>query len=440
MAKDMTKGSLVRTLVSFSLPLILSGLLQQLYSWADAFIVGNVEGELSLAAIGATGTVSNLFVMIITGFTLGLSVLAAQQYGSGEREKLKGILSSFAVVLGGSFLALSICGILAAGPLLRLLNTPEDMFPIAERYLKIILAGVPFLTVYNVYAGVLRGVGDSRAPFLSVLVSSVANVLLDLLFVAALHLGAPGAAAATVLSQALMTVFILLYTHRRYGYLHFRLNREAVNAQTLRQGLRLGLPPAIQSSITSVGNLALQNFMNSFGTQTVAAITTSYRIDSLIMLPIINLGSGISTVTAQNIGAGDRRRAQKAFWVGTALMAVVSLCLMVLVLSIAGDLIALFGVGEEAVSIGRSFFQAIAVFYLVYGLAMSTRGFLEGLGDMTFSSLAGISSLGVRVLLSYTLGPRWGNMTIAYAEIFSWILLLVLYAARFLRKRRGLRT
>lgn len=169
MAKDMTKGSLVWNLVSFSIPLILSGILQQLYSWADAFIVGNVEGEAALAAIGATNAITNFFIIAITGFTAGVSILSAQYFGKGNHSIQKKILSSFIIVLGTAFLLISVIGIFGANGFLKLLDTPEDILGMARSYLQIVLVGMPFLNIYNIYSAVLRGIGDSKAPFYSVL-------------------------------------------------------------------------------------------------------------------------------------------------------------------------------------------------------------------------------------------------------------------------------
>ena len=171
-------------LLKFSLPLIFSGILQQLYNWADAFIVGNVEGELALAAIGATTTVVNFYVTAITGFTLGVSIFIAQQYGSGERAFISTILSTFSIFLGCIFLVLSGLGIFFTHPLLLLLHTTADTIILAKEYLQIIFLGIPFLAVYNVYSAALRGIGDSKAPFYSVLLSSIVNVILDIVFVA----------------------------------------------------------------------------------------------------------------------------------------------------------------------------------------------------------------------------------------------------------------
>lgn len=436
MAKDMTQGSLARTLAEFSIPLILSGVLQQLYSWADAFIVGNIEGEAALAAIGATTAATNLFVMAITGFTSGISILSARFYGSGDREMQKKILFSFTLILGMAALILSLVGVTAADLVLRLLHTPEDIFEMARGYLRIVLCGVPFITIYNVYAAVLRGIGDSKAPFLSVLVSSGVNVILDIIFVGGLRLGTGGAAAATVLSQTAMTVFVIGYSIRKYEILRFSISRQMLDTDVVKSGCALALPITVQSMINSGGNLILQNFMNGFGTPTVAAITSAYRVDCVILLPVINLGTGIATVTSQNTGAGEHKRARKGLLVGIGMMAAVSLCLTAIVLVFGGSLIEMFGVTKESALIGRSFFRGIAGFYIVFGTATAMRGYMEGKGDVLFSSMIGIVSLGLRIVLSYTLVPFFGNMVIAYAEAIAWSFMLILYIARFLTKHR----
>lgn len=428
--------AIARTLIQFSLPLILSGILQQLYNWADAFIVGNVEGELALAAIGATGTVVNFYLMTITGFTLGLSILFAQAFGSAQTEFIPKVLSTFSLLLGSIFLVLAAVGIGTSSALLRLMHTTQDTLALADSYLRIVLSGIPFLAVYNVYSAALRGVGNSRAPFLAIVFSSVVNVALDILFVFLLRWGVGGAAAATVLSQAAMTAFLVVYSIKKQPLLRFRFSRKALDRKALAQGVRLGIPPMIQSSVSAFGSLLLQNFMNGFGTQTVAAITTAYRVDTIILLPIINLGSGISTIVAQSYGAGERQRTRSILSVGTVLMAIVSLGMTALVIPTGGYLIAMFGVGREATEIGRDFFLHIACFYVAFGLATAVRGFLEGLGDVLYSSVAGIVSLAVRIAASYGLAVYFGSRIIAYAEAFSWGVLLILYVTRMVWIRR----
>lgn len=427
----MKHRKIVIELVSFTLPLILSGLFQQLFSWVDAFIVGNVNGEAALAAIGATNSIYSLFVSLITGFTSGLSVLCAQMHGRGEKERIRETLSSNVFVLTLVFLFISIAGIVFTGSLLALMDTPENISSQAESYLSIMMAGIPFLVVYNVYSAVLRGEGNSRAPFNAVLVSSISNVVLDLLFVAGFGMSCAGAAAATVIAQAAMTVYLVIYTVVRYPHLRFRFFSRPADAHILKKSAVFGFPPSVQSGITSAGNVVLQSFMNGFGEKTVAAITTAYRVDTVILLPIINLGSGISTLVAQREGSGDRESALKVLHAGLVLMVCVSAALTLLVFTCGSSLIAMFGLSGDTVLIGRSFFRGLSTFYVVFGLSMALRGFIEGRGDMLASGLLGISSLVVRIIMSYIMKPFFGNMTIAYAEAVAWIYQLIVYFLRF---------
>ncbi|MBQ7786490.1 MAG: MATE family efflux transporter [Clostridia bacterium] len=429
MAKDMTRGSLSRALIAFSIPLVLSGLLQQLYSWADAFIVGNAYGETALAAIGATTSLFNLFNILITGFSSGVSILCAQVYGEGERSALKRVLFSFTLILGGLSLLLTLLCAPAAHVLLSFLQTPQDIIAQSASYLRIVLAGLPFIAVYNVHAAVLRGMGDSKAPMLSVLISSLLNIVLDILLVYGLHLGVRGAAAATLIAQVLMALFIVAYA-RRYDALRMRLSLSQYDAPLVSRGCRLAVPITVQSGVNSVGHLALQNFMNGFGTQTVAAITSAYRIDSIILLPIINLGTAISTVVAQNTGAGKHERARKGLAVGFLLMTAVSLILTAVVMTLGGGLIAIFGVTPQAAEIGAAFFRHLGAFYVIFGLCTAMRGYMEGMGHVVFSGAIGIASLAVRIALSYALCGVHGNMVIALAEGYSWCFMLAIYLIR----------
>lgn len=437
MKNDMTQGNIARALTAFTVPLILSGVFQQLFNWVDAFIVGNVNGELALGGIGAVTSTYSMFVMVIVGFTSGLSVLVAQRFGMGRTEEIKYILSSFSLVLGGIYLAVCAFGAVFVEEILIFLNTPANIFQNAEDYLRIMFIGIPFLALYNTCCAVLRGLGDSRAPFLSVLVCSVVNVVLDLVFVAGLRMGTGGAAIATVLSQIVMTVYLMWYAMVKYPALRFRPGQRLFRRDTAGEGTRFGLPPAIQSGTSSFGNILLQRFMNGFGDQTVAAITTAYRVDTVLLLPIINFGSGVATMVAQNIGAGRPERAKKALKTGAAMIAGVSLLLTLLIVAAGGPLIAMFGLTPESVEIGRQFFIRLATFYVVYGLAMAVRGYLEGLGDMAFSGAAGIAALLVRIAASYALAGVFGRMVIAYAEAISWLVLLGLYLLRYAWKSRS---
>jgi len=294
---------------------------------------------------------------------------------------------------------------------------------------------VPFLTVYNLYAGAIRAVGDSRAPFYAVLVSSAVNVVMDILFVAVFGWGVDGAAIATVIAQVAMTIFMIIYGVTKHPVVRFKIIN-IFNRECLSGGFSFGTPPMVQSCINSFGNMILQGFMNGFGTATVAAITTAYRVDCIALLPVINLGSGISTLVAQNYGAGDRKKAWKVFTTGVVIMMPVALVLTMVVVLFGGKMIALFGAGEEVVAIGTNFFRSIAVFYVIYGIAMACRGYIEGLGGVMYSSIIGVTALAVRIINSYALKGVWGNMVIAYAEGISWALLMTLFIIKIIKIRK----
>ena len=438
MTVEQKLGTIMKELINFSLPLILSGILQQLYNWADAFIVGNIDGEQSLSAIGATTTPINFFITIITGFTLGLSVLIAKHFGAKKQDNIPPILSVFTVILGSVFLFIAIIGFILSRQFMKLLDTPTEIINLASNYIRIIFIGLPFLAVYNVYTASLRGIGNSRIPFLSILLSSIVNVILDI--VAELHLGVQGAAVATVFSQVVMTVFIVLYGTKKYRWLKNGYRKTSFCNAVIKEGVRFGLPPMIQSGISSFGGLILQKFMNQFGEETVTAITTAYRVDTLVMLPIVNLGSGISTITAQSNSSGDNVRTRKTLTAGTILSIVISLILTGMIIPLGGKIVKIFGAGETAVAIGSAFFQRIACFYPVFGLTTAFRGYLEGKGDLLYSSISGIISLVVRIIASYVMAPFFDNMSIAYAEMFSWVWLLAMYLLRFARTRTKIKS
>ena len=433
-APKTTKQILIK-LTAFSFPLILSGLLQQLFNWVDALIVGNILGETALAGVNATSALYNLFVTIIIGFTSGLSVLFAQQFGEGKSDENGKLLASYSVILSLAFTVVSILGMFFTTPILKLMETPNQLLPYAQEYLLVIFAGIPFLAVYNTFSAALRGMGNSKIPFIAVLISSAANCVLDYIFIAFFDWGVSAAAGATVVSQIIMTVYVVLYTIKKEPCLKFSLIKRQKYYESIKIGRKYGTPPAIQGSISSIGNLFLQRFMNSFGEQTVAAITTAYRVDSVLLLPIINFSTAVSTLVAQETGAGNPTTAKKIFKIGAVMISVISLVLTAIILILGKHLLSIFGLTTESIVIGKTFFRTIAVFYVIYGLSMSIKAYLEGTSDMLYSAGAGILSLGVRILCSYLFIDIWENMVIAYAEAFSWIFLLTVFTVRYFYKK-----
>lgn len=438
--EQRTNKSIAKELISFSLPLILSGILQQLYSWADAFILGHAEGELQLAAVGATGSISMLLINTMTGFALGLSILAAQEVGRGNGARVKKLLANFLPLLGAVYSLLAAVLFFMASPVLAIMDTPAEIFGYSLIYIKIISLGKPFLAVYNLYAALLRAVGNTKAAFFAVLISSAMNVALDILFVVVLPYGVAGAAAATVISQIAMTVYIVWFASHRYPELCLEKGSLRFDRGTFKEGLSFALPPTIQNSVTSFGNLILQNFMNGFGASTVLAITTAYRVDSIMLLPVINLGAAVSSMTARSKGAGDGERIRSYLKNGLVMIIAVALLLSAAMFLLGAQFVAIFGVTGEALQAGRQFFRDLSVFYTLFGIGFVLKSVLEGIGDITFCSAMGIITLGVRIAASYALRPVFLGRTIAIAEGVSWVFMMVLYGVRVWLKRYELRS
>lgn len=430
--------SIAGELIRFSLPLILSGILQQLYSWADAFIVGHAEGELQLGAVGATGSLLYFFINTILGFTLGLSIMGAQEYGRGNADKIRRILANFLPALCGVYTLLSVGGIFFAGPILDLMNTPTEIFDYSLQYLKIVLIGIPFLAVYNLYAALLRAVGNTKLSFYAVLLSSGLNIVLDILFVVILPYGVGGAAIATVISQIAMTVFIIICSTGKYTQLSVKREDITFDRTVFKEGLSFSVPPTIQNSVTSCGNLILQNFMNGFGASAVLAITTAYRVDSIMLLPVINMGAAVSSMVARAKGAKDTNRIKSCLNTGVVMVFAVAAVLSVGMFLLGAEFVAIFGVTGEALDIGKQFFRDLSNFYVLFGVATVLRSTLEGIGDITYCSAVGIVTLLMRIVISYTLRPVLADRTIAFAEGIAWIIMLVLLGIRILHRRREL--
>ena len=428
--------SMAAELFRFSMPLVLSGILQQLYNWADAFIVGHAEGELQLGAVGATHSMSILFTNTIIGFTLGLSIMGAQEYGRGNTQKIKRILTTFGPLLCVVYTLIAIAGILFTGTFLKVMDTPGEMFGYAFDYLRIILVGIPFLAVYNLYAALLRAVGNTKLSFYAVLLSSVLNVLLDILFVVILPYGVAGAAIATVISQVAMAVYIVITSTVKYTYFSVKREEWQFDRAVLKEGMGFSIPPTIQHSITSFGNLLLQNFMNGFGANTVLAITTAYRVDSLMLLPVFNLGAAVSSMVARAKGAEDRPKIKNCLKTGCIMGAVSSGVLALGMFMFGAVFVGMFGITGEALEIGRVFFRDLSKFYVLFGIATVTRSSLEGIGDISYCSLMGVVTLATRIGTSYLLRPFFMERTVAIAEGISWIVILVLMGIRVMHKRR----
>ena len=433
MARDMTTGREGRHILAFALPIMGGLVLQQLYNTVDSVVVGQKLGDIALGAVGTCSALTMFAVSFAVGLTNGSSVIFAQLFGAKQLDKLRRNLSTAFCLLAALGLAISILGFCFARPLLKALAAPDAILDMASGYFRIYCLGLVFQFVYNVAAGALRSVGDSKATLYFLCISSVVNIVLDLVFVIVFHWGVEGTAIATVIAQGVSALVSLFYMHRKYEFFRFARGEFAFDPSCCGQILKLGVPTMVQMCIVSGGNVLIQRVVNDLGTVALAANTAAARIENYMFIPVQSMNNGLATFTGQNVGAGkyDRvlggRRQARYIIVPTAL--IISLILWVF----AKPLIGLFGVTGEALTLGIQHLRFIAPFFVIFALYMSTAGVLTGSGDVLAAACVTLSVLGVRVAATYIFnyGFHLGFPSLYYANPIGWAFGFIVVWLRF---------
>ena len=433
MARDMTTGREGKHILVFALPIMGGLVLQQLYNTVDSVVVGQILGPTALGAVGTCAALTMFAVSFAVGLTNGSSVIFAQLFGAKHMEDLRKNLSTAFILLTALGLFISILGFFLARPLLKALAAPDEILDMASGYFRIYCLGLVFQFVYNVSAGALRSVGDSKATLYFLCISSVVNIVLDLLFVIVFHWGVEGTAVATVIAQGLSAVVSLIYIFRKYEFYRFSKGEFRFDGACCAQILKLGVPTMVQMCIVSGGNVLIQRVVNDLGTVPLAANTAAGRIENYMFIPVQGMNNGIATFTGQNVGAGryDRvrtgRRHARYILVPTALT--ISLILWVF----AKPLVSIFGVEGEALTLGIQHLRFIAPFFVVFALYMSTAGILTGSGDVLAAACVTLSVLGVRVAATYIFNYVFhlGFPSLYYANPIGWAFGFIVVWLRF---------
>lgn len=378
---DFTQGGIVRSIVAFSLPIVMGELLQNLYNSVDALVVGNFVGSSALAAVTVAGMVSNMVVMFFNGMSVGTNVTISKAFGRGVVEETRSkvrIAYSFSLLLGVAFSAL---GIVFTPQLLRLAGTQADFFADAQTYLRIYLAGLMFTVIYNNAAGILRALGDSSTPFYILVVACCTNIVLDLLFTGWMKLGVVGVALATVCSQALSTVlaYRAIARSQQTGCVDFREMFRRGGA-TVREILAVGMSAGVQSALIGLSNLFVARYMNLFSTASVAGIGVAQRIDRFVILPAKSFGITITTFVSQNIGAGRFARVRDGLKRCMLTALAVTLSFSVIVYVFAAQCVALFNGDAEVVSVGVDMVHVFALAFWIMSIREVLTGYLRGHG------------------------------------------------------------
>lgn len=425
MLKDMTRGSETGHILAFTLPLVLGNLFQQAYNMVDAIVVGRYIGHNALAAVGTSFPVLYLMVSMVLGMTIGASVVISQLFGAKDYRKLKRAISTFIFVLIATAAVISLVGIFMTKPLLHLLRTPADVIDDAAAYMAVTFAGTVFLFGYNAISGVLRGLGDAKTPLYFLMLSSLLNIYLDILFVTEFKLGVAGVAYATMISQAFSMILCLVYAYTRIELFHFSRRDWVFDREIMRSTLKLGIPASIQQVLSSAGMMVMQGFVNSFGSITMAAFTAASRVDSIAVMPIQSLGMAITTFTAQNMGAECHDRIRKAFKSTIAMTIGVCAVAAAVMIIFGNQLIGMFVTRLEpkVIEQGRQYLLIVSAFYVLAGIMFVTTGMLRGAGDMIPSSASTLVSLGVRIAATWLLAlhTALGYLGIWWAIPIGWL-------------------
>ena len=422
MAKDMTRGKEWKLILSFTLPLIGGNLLQQIYSLADSLIVGNFAGQTALASVGTSFPITFLLLALATGLTNGVGVMASQFYGAKNAEAFRKNLSTACFTLLGAGILITILGILTSRPLLAgLLQADASILDDALLYLRIYCIGLVFQFAYNTFAAILRSIGDSRSTMYFLLLATVVNIVLDLIFVQFWQVA--GVAWATVIAQAVSAVTAGVYLFRRVELARFRRGQFRFHKEMFRMSLRLGVPTSIQQCSVGLGMVLMQRLINSFGVDTISAITAAMKLESFAMVPIMMFYMGLSNFTGQNMGAGQMDRIKRGYH-QTMVMAMITCAGIILLLVFAGPYaIGLFHMNEAATAIGVEYLQTLAWFFLIFCIMYITNGVLQGSGDVAYPTAGSMTSLVVRVIVANIMAtfPAIGYRSIFYSIPIGWV-------------------
>lgn len=436
MTKDLTRGTPWKLIVQFALPIMLGNLLQQLYNTADTIIVGNFEGQQALSSVGACTSLTILFTALALGFSIGAGVLISQYFGAGRMQELRRYAATSIVLMLAMGLVMTMVGLLSAELLLRgFLGTPESLLPQSVLYFRIYAAGLVFQFGYNIAAALLRALGDSRATLYFLLVSSVLNVVLDLLFVAALGMSVAGAAIATVISQLASCVIGFWYMYRKYELLRFSARELRLEPAVAGQILRVGLPMALQQSIVSCGFLFLQKLVNYYGESMIASYTVASRMENILMIPILGIQSTMATYAGQNMGAKLPERVSRGLGQGVLVSLFMTLVLCAGQIVGISLIIGAFRLDEAAAEICRQHLFASAVAIPIFAVYFPANGMFQGVGEGFHATFYALMALGLRVVFAYSLHKTaaFGYTAIWWSQAMAWTLTLIVCYAHFFR-------
>ena len=401
-AQDMTVGRPLVNIAAFSIPLLIGNLAQQLYNTVDSIVVGQYVGDTALAAVGASGPILNLLLLLFMGISTGAGILVSQYFGAKKKEELSKTIGTCLALTLICGVFLMVVGPVLSGPLMRLLDTPADVYDKSVTYLTIIFLGMVGNGFFNIVSGILRGMGDSVTPLIYLIVACFLNIVLDLLFVAVLGWGVAGVAAATIIAQAVSAVLCILRLIRMRETLMLTKKSLIPDKEMTRQVVKLGLPSGLTQAIFSLAAIVVQALTNSFGTTVMACSIVVMRVDGFAMMPNFTFGMAMTTFVGQNVGARRMDRVHQGTKEGTVLAFIVSTTLTVCILFFGKYLMMLFTDTQELIDMGVHMLRILAVGYIAMSITQSLSGVMRGAGDtLTPMWVSLMTTVAIRVPVAY---------------------------------------
>lgn len=378
---DMTQGSIFKLLLQFALPLMAGNLFQQFYNMVDTWVVGNYVSNVAYSAVGTMGPIFNMLIGFFAGFASGTGVVISQYYGAKMPQQVRKSVHTALVMTVVMGIVLTTAGLLMIPAALRMINMPAEAMHDAATYLRILFSGLLGLMLYNMGAGILRAVGDSRRPFYFLVVSALINIALDLLFVIRFDMGVAGVAWATVIAQSVSAVLVLITMARTESVVQIKLRWMALDLSILKKVLRIGFPAALQMAITSFSNIFVQSYINYFGTDCMSGWTTYSKVDMLMFLPMQSLSLAATTFAGQNLGKGNVERAKKGIHTALMMSLAVTAVILVPLMIFSPQLTAFFNDKPEVVQYGTMLLRLLSPFYLLCCLNQVYAAGLRGAGN-----------------------------------------------------------
>ena len=407
---DMTTGKPWEKIVLFTIPMLIGNIAQQLYNTVDSIVIGRYVGDNALAAVGSASPILNLLLVLFVGISVGAGVMVSQYFGAKQREQLSLTIGNCITLTAISCLIIMAAGALLSRPLLELLKTPDSIIDWCTSYLVILMVGCAGSAYYNILCGILRGLGDSVSALLYLLVATVLNIILDIVFVSRFGLGVAGVAYATVIAQAVSAVLCLIRLKRMTELFDLTPHYLRMHKFYSLEIIRLGLPSGITQAIFSLAMVVVQSLTNSFGEMVIAANVIIMRVDGFAMMPNFSFGTAMTTYAGQNVGARKMDRVEKGARQGTLIAVATSTVITALILLFGRYLMAIFTETEELVILSANMMKILAVGYIAMAVTQSLSGVMRGAGDtMTPMWISMVVTVGIRVPLAY--GLSWLTRT-----------------------------